>query len=432
MGGKYRGIFALIRRSALPSPAVRSLLAIALAVVLVIVAVRVTVRRLDQSASRYDAPDFVVLFDWGTRYRAGKDVWAKPDVGEVRAHKHVHICNYTPAFVEAFAPLTLIDKQLAHSMWQIAQLVFLVLALTLLAREIDPPLDLATIVILIALALMFGSVRAGIHTAKSTPMLLLLLVASWLCARRGRSAAAGFSLAIATLLKLYPGAFVGYFLLRKRWSELYWAAGFFLVGVVATGISNWLKMPMSRGFTTSQITRSSMDHVALLPSVYGWCASLAKTGEPSWIVVIAVCMILDMGIMVALFWATSTKANDSISDGLVFALWLTAMLLVSPLAWRSELVLLFPAYLFASIAALRASINGSAFTRMGFLVGTILVAICAAIELAKALPDFKPQTLTALLVFIGTMIILRSWNAAQGIRLASGRSSTRRVQACER
>jgi len=406
----------VIRRSALLSPAVKSLLAIALAVVLVIVTVRVTVRRLDQSASRYHAPDFVVLFDWGIRYRAGKDVWAKPDMGELRTHKHVHICNSTPAFVEAFAPLTLIDQQLAHPIWQIAQLVFLVLALTLLAREIDPPLELATIVILIALALMLRSVRTGIYSASSSPTLLLLLVTSWLWARRGRPAAAGLSLAIAILLKLYPGALAGYFLLRKQWSELWWAAGFFLVGVVATGISNWLKMPMSRGFTTSEIARSSVNHVALLPSVYGWCASLAKTGEPSWIVVIAVCMILDMGIMVVLFWATSTKANDSISDGLVFALWLTAMLLISPLAWRSELVLIFPAYLFASIAVLRASIDGSAFTRAGFLVGTILIGICAAIELIKALPDFQPQTLTALLVFIGTTLILRSWNAAVSVQ----------------
>ena len=407
--GESRQILAQKLRRALPSPAVRSLLAISLAVVLAIVAIRVTVRRLDQSASRYDAPDFVVLFDWGTRYRSGKDVWAKPDAGEMSGRKHVHICNYTPAFVEAFAPLTLIDKQLAHSIWQIAQLLFLVLALTLLAREIDPPLDLATIVILIALALLFGSVRVGIHSAKSTPMLLLLLVTSWLSARRGRPAAAGLSLAIATLLKLYPGLFAGYFLIRKRWSELLYAAGFFLVGVVATGISNWLKMPMSRGFTISEIVRSSMNHVALLPSVYGWCASLAKTGEPSWIVVIAACMILDMGIMVVLFRATSTRANDSISDGLVFALWLIAMVLISPLAWRSELVLVFPAYLFASIAALRGSIDGSAISRAGFLVGTIPVGTCAAIELIKALPDFQPQTLTALLVFVGTSTILKSW-----------------------
>ena len=247
---------------------------------------------------------------------------------------------------------------------------------------------------------------------------------SWLCARRGRPAAAGLSLAIATLLKLFPGALAGYFLLRKRWSELWWAAGFFLIGFVVTGISNWLKLPMSRGFTTSEIARWSMNHVALLPSVYAWCASFAKTGEPSWIVVIVGCMILDLGIMAVLFWATSTAANDSISDGLVFALWLNAMVLVLPLSWRSELVLIFPAYLFALTAALRASIDAHAFTRMGFLLGTILIGTCAAIELIKALPDLQPQTLTALLVFIGTTIILRSWNAAQGEKSLSGSLTT--------
>jgi hypothetical protein len=407
-GGVSRTL-ALMFRNRRPSPALASLLLVAFAVVLATVAVKVTVKRLDEYASRYDAPDFAVLFDWGTRYRAGDDVWANPKIAEVRAHKYVHICNYTPAFVEAFAPLTLIDKRLAHSIWQIAQLGLLVLALTLLAREIDPPPDPATVVIFIALALMFRSVRFGIFGASSSPTLFLLLVTSWLCARRGRPAAAGLSLAIATLLKLYPGLLAVYFLLRRRWSELWWAAGFFLIGVVATGISNWLKLPMSRDFTTSAIVRWSMNNVALLPSVYAWCASFAKTGEPSWIVVIVDCMILDVGVMGVLFWATSTAANDSISDGLVFALWLNAMLLILPLAWRSELVLLFPAYLFAFTAALRASIDGHAFTRMGFIVGTILIGTCAAIELIKALPDFQPQTLTALLVFFGTSIILRNW-----------------------
>jgi hypothetical protein len=411
-------------RSVRPSPAIASRLLIAVAVVLAIVSVKVTVRRLDQYASRYDSYDFEQLFDWGSRYRAGIDVWANPKVGELPVQKHRHICNYTPAFVEAFAPLTLIDKRLAHSMWQIAQLVFLVLALTLLAREIDPPLAPAAVVIFIALALMFRSVRFGMFGASSSPTLLLLLVSSWLSARSGRPAAAGLSLTIATLLKLFPGALAGYFLLRKRWSELWWAAGFFVIGFVVTGISNWLKLPMSRGFTTSEIARWSMNHVALLPSVYAWCASFAKAGEPPWIVVIVGCMILDLGIMAVLFWATSTAANDSISDGLVFALWLNAMVLISPLSWRSELVLIFPAYLFASIAALRALDDARAFTRMGFLLGTILIGTCAAIELIKALPDFQPQTLTALLVFIGTTIILRSWNAAQGKNSLSGSLTT--------
>ncbi len=419
-------------RSAQTRSTAASRLRIALAIVLAIVAVRVVVRRFDQYAWRYDRADFAIFFDWGTRYRVGADVWAENLKGLLPSGKPLHICNHTPAFIEAFAPLTLLDKPLAHSIWIIAQLVFLVLALWLVAREIDPPLDAASVVILIAVALMFRSVRFLILSSFYIPMLLLPMVISWKCARRDRPAAAGLTLAIATLLKLYPGALAGYFLLRKQWSLLWWTAGFFLAGVAATGIANWRKLLLSREYTTSQVAYLSMDHTALLPSVYAWCASLAKGGAPSWIAVIAVTAILDAGIMAVLFWATFRAANDSISDGLVFGLWLIAMVLVAPLAWRAELVLLFPAYIFASVTVWRVSIEGRAFNGVGFVAGAILIGICAAVELFKALPDFQPQTLTALLTFVGTALILRSWTDTElpirsGFRPALGESQPSRL-----
>jgi hypothetical protein len=200
---------------------------------------------------------------------------------------------------------------------------------------------------------------------------------------------------------------------------LWWTAGFFLAGVVATGIDKWLKMPASREYDLWLVTQNSTNSIALLPNVYAWCASLAKGGAPPWMAVIAVTLILDMGVMAVLFWATSTAENDSISDGLVFGLWLVAMVLVSPLAFWSELVLLFPAYIFASIAAWRLSNSGRAFPGFAVVVAVILIGACAAVELVKALPDFRPHMLEALLIFISTTIIFRSWiDAESAVRIS--------------
>src|ERR1035437_364285 len=212
-------------RSMLPTPTVASLLRIALRVVLATVALKLTVRRLDHFAWCYNSYDFDQLFDWGTRYRAGQDIWSPHQEGELRPGEPRRIYNQPPAFVEAFAPLTLLDKRLAHWIWQIAQLAFLALALRLVAREIDPPLDPAAVVIFIALALMFQSVRKMLFNGQLSPLLLLSMVIAWICARRGRPAAAGFSPAIATLLKLYPGALAVYFLLRKRLGVVWWVGG---------------------------------------------------------------------------------------------------------------------------------------------------------------------------------------------------------------
>lgn len=399
-------------RSTLPSPTVASLLRIVLAIVLATIALKVTAKRFDQFASRYDAYDFDVFYDWGNRYRTGADAWAKDEGGVVRHGQVRPVCNQTPAFEAAFAPLTLLDQRVAHSVWLVAQLVFLALALTLVAREIDPPLYAATFVMFIAVALMFRSVRLVMLNAGFGPTLLLPIVISWKCSRRRRPVAAGLSLAFAALMKLYPVALAGYFLLRKRWSVLWWTAAFFLIGVVASGIANWWKLRLSREYTISEITRFSKNHVALLPSVYAWCASLGVGGAPRWVVVIAVTVILDIGIMAVLFWETSRAANDSISDGLVLSLWLIAVVLLSPLAWRGDLVMLFPAYIFTLVAASRVSIEGRVFTGMGFAAGAILIGFCAVAELRKS-GDFRPQTMTALLTFIGTAIILRSWIDAE-------------------
>ena len=413
-----------------PSPALTSFLRIALAIVLTIVALKVTVRRLDQFSKRYDAYDFNVFFEWGTRYRTGEDLWVPHEKLEVRRREARQIYNQPPAFVEAFAPLTLLSKPTAHWIWQIAQLAFLTLALWLVVREVDPPVDLSTVVIFIALALLFQSVRRVMFNGQQSPLLLLSMVVAWICARRGRPAAAGLSLAIGTLLKLYPGALAVYFLLRKQWSVLWWTVGFFLAGVFATGIDKWLKMPSSREYDLWLVAHNSANSIALLPNVYAWGASLAKGGAPSWIAVIAVTLILDIGLAAVLFWAISKAATDSVSDGLVFALWLVAMVLVSPLAFLSELVLLFPAYIFASVAVWRLSIPRRTFPGLRFVAGAILIGICAAVQLIKGLPDFRPQMLTALLTFIGTAIILRYWIGAESavrlsdVRVASGSASS--------
>jgi hypothetical protein len=422
--GKYRQTLALMFRSRRPNPALASLLRIALAVVLAIVALKVTVKRFDQFASRYDSYDFDQLFDWGTRYRTGQDIWAPHQQGETRPGKPRQIYNQPPAFVEAFAPLTRLDKPTAHWIWQIAQLAFLTFALWLVASEINPPLDPATVVIFIALALMFQSVRRVMFNGQQPPLLLLSMVIAWICARRGRPAAAGLSLAIGTLLKLYPGALAVYFLLRKRWSVLWWTMRFFVAGVVATGINEWLRMPLSREYDLWLVTHNSTNSIALLPNVGTWCTSLARGGAPPWIAVIAVTLILEIGVVTVLCWATSKAGNDSVSDGLVFALWLIAMVLISPLAFWSELVLLFPAYIFAWVAVWRLSISGRAFPGLGVVAGAIMIGICAAVELVRALPDFQPHILEALLIFIASTIILRSWiNAESAVRVSDVREA---------
>ena len=80
----------------------------------------------------------------------------------------------------------------------------LVAAVLLLARGNDPPLGAAPTIIVLSLVLLSRQFAGALVDAQVTPMLLVLLSASWFCARRERPAAAGLCLALAALLKLYP------------------------------------------------------------------------------------------------------------------------------------------------------------------------------------------------------------------------------------
>jgi hypothetical protein len=379
-----------VREGPIVTPRIR----IALAVMLAAMAINATVLRLEHYSDRYDSYDFVFFFGWGLEYRTGQQVWTQSSTGEVEPGVQRHFCNYTPPFVEAFAPLTRLDPPVAHWIWQILQIAFLALALLLLTIEVKPRLDPATVAIFISVSLMFKPVLMMIISGEFAGLLLLLLTVSWIFARHGRPAMAGLSLAAGVLLKLYPGALAFYFLIRKRWAELWWTSLFFFAGVFASGIDNWRKFLLSGiGHTLKPITHEYAIHASLLPSVYTMLSALANRGTPSWTAVIAITSILDLMVIAALVWATLRAESDSVSDGIVFGLWLTAMLLLSPLAWSHELVLLFPTFLFAGLAATRIVAEGRPFARWQLTVGASLLGACASVELIHVLPDFRQQTI---------------------------------------
>jgi|SRR5208282_420410 len=213
-----------------------------LAVVLAIVAAHTTARRIAGFSWRYSRPDFRTFYSWSIDRRDGKNIWTEPAVGMVRPGMIRRFCNFTPFFVEAFSPLARFNAPTAHAIWQGVLLTSLVGALVLLARGIDPSLDVSTTVIFVALALFFQTTREVLKWSNMEPVLLLPLVISWLAMRRSRPPIAGLGLAVAILLKLFPGGFAGYLLFKRRWRELGWTAVFCLAGIAISGPQNWVDL----------------------------------------------------------------------------------------------------------------------------------------------------------------------------------------------
>jgi hypothetical protein len=367
------------------------------AAILAIVAVVSLAQHLHAISHRYDQFDFSVFYGWWTDYSSGGDPWTDLR-GPMRG------CNYTPAFVAIFSPLARLDPQTAFWIWQIAQLLSLLTAVLLLARGSASPLGAAPTIIVLSLAILSRPFSAALAWSQMAPMLLALLSAAWFCARRERPAAAGLCLALAALLKLFPAGAAGYFLFGRRWRALGWTIFFFVAGVLLTNPVRWIELvthglPIAyritghAGLTVLSFVRKSVAHFG----------GTTNAGEPLF-AVWGLTALIDLALLAIAVAATLTSRGRDDLDGLLFGLWVGLALLMSPLAWSQDTLLLIPAYLFGTIAAWQGLQSREPAGNIALIVGSAMFAACIAAGLIKAVPH--PGFPLVLAAYFGAALIL--------------------------
>lgn len=381
------------------------LVRLAVATALVVIAAVTTVQRLDRFAYRYDRFNFSSFYNWGDEYNRGEPVWTAVRPRRKLQFTAEYFCNYTPFFVETFSPLARLDEKTAHTLWQLTQVAALVAALLLLARTAEPRLDWPEAAAFAAIGVTFQSARNLLWGSQWSPTLLLLLVLAWRSSRRERPYAAGLWLAAAALLKLYPGMLGCYFALRRRWREVISSAAFFLLGVIASGPRHWVdfwRYGAPHSFERIASPIMALDLSAILPNVYRVIADLS--GHPdsaSWPLVLALTIPLDLIVVAALVFATIRDRDDD--RGLVFAMWLAAAVLLSPLAWRNELILLFPAYLFAYQVAIATFDQHPRHVSAAVIV---FVTGCVLSELSRKWSRVEPAILLPIILFAACAVLV--------------------------
>jgi hypothetical protein len=371
------------------------------AAILAIVAAVSLAHHLHAVSHRYDQFDFSVFYGWWTDYSSGGDPWTDLR-GPMRG------CNYTPAFVAIFSPLARLDQQTAFWIWQIVQLLSLVTAVLMLARGSDSPLGAAPTVIVLSLAILSRPFMAALAWSQMAPMLLMLLSAAWFCARRERPAAAALWLALAALLKLFPAGAAGYFLFGRRWRALGWTIFFFLAGVLLTSPARWIELvthglPIAyritghAGLTVLSFVRKSV-------SVAHFGAT-TNAGEPLF-AVWGFTAIIDLALLAIAVAATLTTRGRADLDGLVFGLWVALALLMSPLAWSQDTLLLIPAYLFGMLAVWDGFQRREPSGNIALIAGGAILAACIMAGLIKAVPH--PGFPLVLAAYLGAALIFRA------------------------
>jgi hypothetical protein len=134
---------------------------------------------------------------------------------------------HPPTTLALFAPLAGLSFQWAVAVWSLASLLFFLITLHLIARELDlyGPLWALSFV-----AWLWFPFWLHIRFGQFSTLMALLLTLAWIGVRRRRWAWAGGWLAAAGLIKLFPLYIALWPFAKRRWSMVLAAGGVTLAG----------------------------------------------------------------------------------------------------------------------------------------------------------------------------------------------------------
>lgn len=334
--------------------------------------------RLYRDGDRYKREDFKRYYAEALSLRQGGDPWrinlrdAEVPPSAALPPRQV---GYPPAFYLILSPLTRLRPSAAQRVWEALQVVSLIFALIIALDETTGAASGDFARYAFAFALLFPPLQSALHWSQPTPILLLLLIASWSCARRGRDISAGMLLTAATLLKVFPWIVAGYFLFRRRWKVL---ASSLISGIGASACLVGLygiqrNLEFARGARVAAVWLDRARNVSLIGNLH-WLIFAACRSFPAEVFAVsaaAACLALVV-FSGMLTWAS--RGQSASSDGLCWSLWVLSSILLSPVAWDHYLTLLIPMYVFVAWRLFPRAGDGLPDEHYGYSIGLALVA----------------------------------------------------------
>jgi len=333
--------------------------------------------RLFRDSDRYKRQDFNRYYADATTLQKGGNPWHlfEPPSKESLEERQE---GYPPAFYLMFSLFTRLRPEPAHCIWEALQIIALVTALIIVLREVGLTANSNSTRFAFAFAFLFPPLHSALHWGQPTPLLLLLLVASWASARRGWDITAGALLAAATLLKIFPWVVGGYFLFRRRWTVL--ASGLIFAVTVSLcllalyGIHR--NLDFLRGTLVSTIWLDRPRNLSVIGNLHALVLARAVAGWSPNAYVLGVLIALLSFSIVAISGISAWRVPEKpvTSSGLCWSLWVISSILLSPVAWDHYLVLVIPMYIFlaAQMTTDESTINQT--NSWSYMLGTVLVA----------------------------------------------------------
>jgi hypothetical protein len=270
---------------------------------------------------------------------------------QMRIRRNAH----PPTSVLAAIPFALLDYPNGMLAWNITSLAALVVSLWLIGRELGLRPKPWTILPAITLAFLSNPLRQQISHGQLNLILLLILTMVWVADRSNRPGWAGALLGLATAIKLFPGIFFLYFMLRRRWTVV-------TAGAAALAAATALTVAILGFETYRSYLRDVLPQVSVFRNWWlnaslagfwikwfdaGAVSSLVDPALPDFLPPVArqpglarlgliVSTLVVLGAWARVVWRARTRQEEDLAFGLT----LTTMLLVSPLTWDHYFLLI--------------------------------------------------------------------------------------------
>lgn len=312
-----------------------------------------------RTARGFERADFSSYYIWAYAARHNLNPYTV-DFEPIAASLHLRTegmdhADYPPTFILMFEPLTLLSARTAYHVWIGLNAGALVLGLMLLLGG-DSRLDFRIKIALAALAILFYPVRIHFNWAQTQLVLLLMLVAVERLLERSRDKVAGFILALAGLIKIFPLFVCGYLIAERRWRALSFTTIGLAAGSVATialiGVPTSitfgarLAQVFSGGWLAQHGKADSVELVSISTFVSRMVAAIfgANRGATFNLVRVVAIALAAAAIVAGAVRATRASIGNPSRARRSFSLWIVTMVLLSPTAWIHYLVLLIVPY----------------------------------------------------------------------------------------
>jgi hypothetical protein len=304
-----------------------------------------------------------------------------------------HAAPHPPLVAVLVAPLGLFPFATATWTWLAIELILVPVAVVaLLKSAIGTKVPRRLLLFGVLVFLAWPAMTLELLQGQLSVLLLALISWAWLMYQRRHLKLAGVLLGLAISIKLFPLLLAGYFVARRSWSVLWWAAG----TILASTALSWaiLGTDAVRSFVTLGLTGAAGWRAAEGNySIFGAAAHVVEGNPyiPSLISAPALSIPLAALAVVALLVLAWKSWRSSPAD-IGFALACVLMVVSSPVAWQYYLVLL--AYPLVVIAIRLRELAWPAGPRKLAMLGLVLLSAPVGLLLSSLATIFGVQDAT--------------------------------------